>query len=112
MKIVVAVIRPRFLEEIAETLAECGIVGITATKVSGYGREQRIKGAGHSTLDNGDYENKVQTEIVIPDNRQDEVIQILDRIAKTGKVGDGKIFIKEMDNAVRIRDGGSGDVIL
>jgi len=105
MKIVVAIIRPRFLEEIAETLAESGIVGITATNVAGYDETQ-------NTFNNGAHEDRVQTEIVIPNHRQDEVIAILDRIAKTGNVGDGKIFIKDMDNAVRIRDGGSGDIVL
>ena len=112
MKTVKAVIRPHLYEKVAEALASIGVVGVTATDCMGHGRQK-----GHETIYRGTeyevkYVPKTNLEIVVDDKRVDEVVELLESIAKSGKVGDGKIFIKPVDDAIRIRDGHRGDQVL
>lgn len=112
MKTVKAVIRPDLYEKVAEALAGIGVVGVTATDCKGHGRQK-----GHTEIYRGaeyevKYVPKMDLEIVVSDDRVDDVVQLLETHARSGKVGDGKIFVKETDDAIRIRDGQQGDDVL
>jgi nitrogen regulatory protein PII len=109
MKKIEAIIKPFKLEEVKDTLGEIGIEGMTVTEVKGFGRQK-----GHTEIYRGseytvDFLPKVKLEIVIPDNRADEAVAAIIRAAKTGKIGDGKIFVSSIDEAVRIRTEEKGD---
>ncbi len=109
MKWVVAVIKPFKLDEVREGLSEVGVQGITVTEVKGFGRQK-----GHTELYRGaeyvvDFLPKVKIEIAVPDAMVEPVIDALSRAAHTGKIGDGKIFVFEMQQAVRIRTGETGE---
>ncbi len=112
MKRVEAIIRPHKLEEVREALLEKGIKGMTIEEVKGFGRQK-----GHSEVYRGseykiDFLPKVRLEVVIPDGILDSVINTIADIARTGEVGDGKIFISTIDDAIRIRTKESGDQAL
>ncbi len=105
MKLVTAVIRPFKLEEVREVLDHIGVHGMTAIEVQGYGRQK-----GHTEIYRGaEYEvkflPKVRIEIAVPDARADDVVEAIERTARTGVTGDGKIFIIAIEHAVRIRTG-------
>ena len=105
-------IRPDLYEKVAEALAAIGVVGITATECMGHGRQK-----GHKEIYRGaeyevKYVPKTNLEIVVSDDRVDDVVQLLETHARSGKVGDGKIFIKDTNDAIRIRDGQHGDDVL
>ncbi len=108
MKWVTAVIKPFKLDEVREALAEVGAQGVTVTEVKGFGRQK-----GHTELYRGaeyvvDFLPKVKIEIGVTDDLADRVIEAIARAANTGKVGDGKIFVYPLENAIRIRTGESG----
>ena len=108
MKWVTAVIKPFKLDEVREALAEVGAQGVTVTEVKGFGRQK-----GHTELYRGaeyvvDFLPKVKIEIGVADDLADRVIEAIARAANTGKVGDGKIFVYPLENAIRIRTGESG----
>ena len=112
MKKIEAIIKPFKLEEVKEGLNNKEILGLTVSEVKGYGRQK-----GHTELYRGaeyviDFLPKVKIEVVVPDERVDEVIDAIIETAKTGKIGDGKIFVSDMSNAYRIRTGESGDTAL
>ena len=112
MKKIEAIIKPFKLEEVKEGLNNKEILGLTVSEVKGYGRQK-----GHTELYRGaeyviDFLPKVKIEVVVPDDRVDEVIDAIIETAKTGKIGDGKIFVSDMSNAYRIRTGESGDTAL
>ena len=112
MKTVKAVIRPDVYEKVAEALAGIGVVGITATDCMGHGRQK-----GHTEIYRGaeyevKYVPKTNLEIVVDDDRVDDVVHLLETHARSGKVGDGKIFIRETNDAIRIRDGQRGAEVL
>lgn len=112
MKTVKAIVRPHLYEKIAEELAGIGVVGVTATDCVGYGRQK-----GHSEVYRGaEYEvkfvSKINLEVVVQDDRVEDVVALLESTAKTGQVGDGKIFIKDMNEAIRIRDGQRGNLVI
>ncbi len=112
MKKIEAIIKPFKLEEVKEGLNNKEILGITVSEVKGYGRQK-----GHTELYRGaeyiiDFLPKMKIEVVVPDERVDEVIDAIIETAKTGKIGDGKIFVSDMSNAYRIRTGESGDTAL
>ena len=112
MKKIEAIIKPFKLEEVKEGLNNKEILGLTVSEVKGYGRQK-----GHTELYRGaeyviDFLPKVKIEIVVPDERVDEVIDTIIETAKTGKIGDGKIFVSNMSNAYRIRTGETGDEAL
>ncbi len=108
MKLVTAIIKPFKLDDVRETLTEQGIQGLTVTEVKGFGRQK-----GHTELYRGaeyviDFLPKLKIEIAVPADRVDDVIEAITRAANTGKIGDGKIFITDIDQAVRIRTGETG----
>lgn len=112
MKYIIAIIKPFKLEEVREVLSELGIKGMTISEVKGYGRQK-----GHAELYRGaEYEvnflPKVKIELAICDEQLESVMQLIMQATDTGKVGDGKIFVLELLQAVRIRTGESGDEAL
>ena len=112
MKMITAIIKPFKLDDVRDALAEIGIAGMTATEVKGFGRQK-----GHTELYRGaeyvvDFLPKIKVEIAIDDAQLDPVIEAISAAAKTGKIGDGKIFIYELNQAVRIRTGESGSEAL
>ncbi len=105
MKKVEAVIKPFKLEDVKDALAENGITGMTVSEVKGYGRQK-----GHSELYRGaeyivDFLPKVKMEMVVDDDQLDQVINTIVEAARTGKIGDGKIFVSDIDQIIRIRTG-------
>ncbi|HZR17725.1 MAG TPA: P-II family nitrogen regulator [Verrucomicrobiae bacterium] len=103
MKKIEAIIKPFKLEEVKDALGEIGIEGMTVTEVKGFGRQK-----GHTEIYRGseytvDFLPKIKLEIVIPDEKLDEAVEAIVKTAKTGKIGDGKVFVSTIDEAVRIR---------
>ena len=109
MKMITAIIKPFKLDDVREALSDIGVNGITVTEVKGFGRQK-----GHTELYRGaeyvvDFLPKVKLDIAIADDRLDQVIQAITRSANSGKIGDGKIFVTALEQAVRIRTGETGD---
>ena len=109
MKLVVAIIKPFKLQEVREALVDAGITGLTITEVKGYGRQK-----GHTELYRGaeysvDFLPKILLDIVVEDGKLQEACDAIKKAAYTGKIGDGKIFITSIDEAIRIRTGETGD---
>ena len=112
MKQVTAIIKPFKLDEVREALAEVGVNGLTVTEVKGFGRQK-----GHTELYRGaeyvvDFLPKIRVEMVVADDAVDGVIEAIVKAARTGKIGDGKIFVSSVEQSVRIRSGESGDAEL
>jgi nitrogen regulatory protein P-II 2 len=112
MKIVMAIIKPFKLDEVRDALTAIGIQGLTVTEVKGYGRQK-----GHTEIYRGaeyavSFLPKVKIEVGVADNQVDKVIAAITGAAKTGQIGDGKIFVFELENAVRIRTGETSDSVL
>ena len=112
MKKVEAIVKPFKLEEVKEALAGVGIQGMTITEVKGFGRQK-----GHKELYRGaeyvvEFLPKVKIEIVVSDDVLQDVVQAIVKAASTGRIGDGKIFIAPVDDAIRIRTGESGEVAI
>lgn len=112
MKLVTAIIKPFKLDDVRETLSEIGVKGITVTEVKGFGRQK-----GHTELYRGaeyvvDFLPKVKIEVAVADEMSEQVIESITKAANTGKIGDGKIFVYEMNQAIRIRTGEAGDEAL
>lgn len=108
MKLVSAIIKPFKLDDVREALSEIGVTGITVTEVKGFGRQK-----GHTELYRGaeyvvDFLPKVKIEVAINDDLLERVIEAVSKAANTGKIGDGKIFVFNLEQAVRIRTGESG----
>ena len=108
MKKIEAIIKPFKLDEVKEALQEIGIQGLTVTEAKGFGRQK-----GHTELYRGaeyvvDFLPKVKVEIVISDDMLDKALSTIQEAAKTGRIGDGKIFISNVEDAIRIRTGESG----
>src|ERR1700743_3738979 len=105
MKQITAVIKPFKLEEVREALAEVGVQGITVTEVKGFGRQK-----GHTELYRGaehvvDFLPKIKLEIAVPENLVERVVEAITSSAKSGKIGDGKIFVYALEQVIRIRTG-------
>jgi nitrogen regulatory protein P-II 1 len=103
MKLIIAIIKPFKLEEVKQGLAEIGIEGMTVTEVKGFGRQK-----GHTEIYRGseytvDFLPKVKFEVVVTDSMVEKAIAAISASAKTGKIGDGKIFVLPIENAIRIR---------
>lgn len=112
MKLVKAIIKPFKLDDVREALSEIGVTGITVSEVKGFGRQK-----GHTELYRGaeyvvDFLPKVKIETVVDDVTVDKVIESISNAANTGKIGDGKIFVLNVEQAVRIRTGESGSEAL
>jgi nitrogen regulatory protein P-II 1 len=108
MKMVEAIVKPFKLDEVKEALTKAGIQGMTVEEVKGFGRQK-----GHTELYRGaeysvDFLPKVKIQILVPDEKAAEVVQVITDSAKTGKIGDGKIFITNVEEVVRIRTGEKG----
>ena len=108
MKLITAIVKPFKLDDVREALSEIGVQGITVTEVKGFGRQK-----GHTELYRGaeyvvDFLPKVKIEIVMPDDMVEKAIDAIRRAAQTGRIGDGKIFVSTIEEAIRIRTGESG----
>ena len=108
MKLVTAIIKPFKLDDVREALSEMGFQGITVTEVKGFGRQK-----GHTELYRGaeyvvDFLPKVKLEIAVDDAQLEQVIDAIVKVANTGKIGDGKIFVSPLDEVIRIRTGETG----
>lgn len=109
MKLIIAIIKPFKLEEVKEALSEIGVEGMTVTEVKGFGRQK-----GHTEIYRGseytvDFLPKVKIEIVVPDDVAGKAVDTVVGAAKTGKIGDGKVFVVGLEEAVRIRTDERGD---
>jgi nitrogen regulatory protein P-II 2 len=105
MKIVMAIIKPFKLDEVRDALTAAGVHGLTVTEVKGYGRQK-----GHTEIYRGteyavNFLPKVKIEVAVPSEQADKVVDAITAAAKTGQIGDGKIFVYDIDHAVRIRTG-------
>ncbi len=109
MKRVEAIIKPFKLDEVKDALSEVGIQGMTVTEVKGFGRTGGKKEVYRGSAYVVDFVPKVKLEIVVPDNMVKEVLDAIEKSAKTGRIGDGKIFVTPIDEAVRIRTGERGE---
>ncbi len=112
MKMITAVIKPFKLEEVREALAECGVTGLTVTEVKGFGRQK-----GHTELYRGaeyvvDFLPKVRVEVVVKTEDVDRCVDAIVNVARTGKIGDGKIFVTAVERVVRIRTGDLDDAAI
>ncbi|WP_035382563.1 P-II family nitrogen regulator [Ferriphaselus sp. R-1] len=108
MKMVTAIIKPFKLDEVREALSAIGVQGITVTEVKGFGRQK-----GHTELYRGaeyvvDFLPKIKLEAAVASELLDQVIEAIEKSAKTGKIGDGKIFVQEVEQVIRIRTGETG----
>jgi nitrogen regulatory protein P-II 2 len=105
MKLVIAIIKPFKLEDVRDAIGDLGIAGLTVTEVKGYGRQR-----GHTEIYRGaeyavNFLPKMKIEVAVPDDRADKVVEVITSTAKTGQIGDGKIFVLDLEHAVRIRTG-------
>ena len=112
MKLIIAVIKPFKLDEVREALSAIGVQGITATEVKGFGRQK-----GHTELYRGaeyvvDFLPKIKLEIAVSDALLDKTIETISKSASTGKIGDGKVFVLDLQDAIRVRTGDRGDSAL
>ncbi|MBS3963028.1 MAG: P-II family nitrogen regulator [Methylomonas sp.] len=109
MKLITAIIKPFKLDDVREALSEIGVAGVTATEVKGFGRQK-----GHTELYRGaeyvvDFLPKVKLEIAVADNVVDQAVETIVKAANTGKIGDGKIFVTNLEQIIRIRTGETGE---
>jgi nitrogen regulatory protein P-II 2 len=112
MKFIIAYIQPYKLEEVRDALEQAGAHGVTATEVKGHGRQR-----GHTEFYRGaeykvSFASKIKIEVVVEDSLVDPVMQAIENTAKTGHIGDGKIFVLPLENAVKIRTGEAGEAAL
>ncbi len=108
MQLIIAVIKPFKLDDVREALSRIGVQGMTVTEVKGFGRQK-----GHTELYRGaeyvvDFLPKIKIEVAVSDDQLDRVVEAISGTARTGKIGDGKIFVVNMGEAIRIRTGESG----
>ena len=109
MKMITAVVKPFKLDDVREALSDIGVQGITVTEVKGFGRQK-----GHTELYRGaeyvvDFLPKVKIDVAVSDAMVDRTIEAISKAANTGKIGDGKIFVTSLEQAIRIRTGETGD---
>jgi nitrogen regulatory protein PII len=109
MKLITAIIKPFKLDDVREALSEIGVAGVTATEVKGFGRQK-----GHTELYRGaeyvvDFLPKIKLEIAVADEILDKAVQTIVNAANTGKIGDGKIFVSNLEQVIRIRTGETGE---
>ncbi|MEM7546777.1 MAG: P-II family nitrogen regulator [Pseudomonadota bacterium] len=112
MKLVTAVLKPFKLEEVREALTSIGVQGLMVSEVKGYGRQ-----SGHTEIYRGaeyvvNFVPKIRLEIAAPDDQVEKIVETISQTARTGKIGDGKIFVWDIEQAVRVRTGEQGDEAL
>ncbi|MFW8564602.1 P-II family nitrogen regulator [Orrella sp. 11846] len=112
MKLVTAIIKPFKLDEVRESLSDLGVSGLTVTEIKGFGRQK-----GHTELYRGaeyvvDFLPKIKVEVAVAESQLESVIEAIIKVARTGKIGDGKIFVTSLENVIRIRTGETGEVAL
>jgi nitrogen regulatory protein PII len=112
MKMITAIIKPFKLDDVRDAVAEVGIQGMTVTEVRGFGRQK-----GHTELYRGaeyvvDFLPKLKLEVAVPDDRVEAVVEAIAESAASGRIGDGKIFVQPLEQAIRIRTGEEGDKAL
>jgi nitrogen regulatory protein P-II 2 len=112
MKLVTAIIKPFKLEDVRSALTDLGLQGLTVTEVKGYGRQK-----GHTEIYRGaeyavNFLPKIKIEVVVPSSAADKVVEAIVRTARTGQIGDGKIFVSPVEHAIRVRTGESDDSAL
>ena len=112
MKLIIAIIKPFKLDEVRVALSGIGVQGLTVTEVKGFGRQK-----GHTELYRGaeyavDFLPKLRVESAIPDHLVDQAIETIEQAARTGKIGDGKIFVASLEQVIRIRTGEAGEAAL
>ncbi len=108
MKLIVAIVKPFKLDAVREALTSVGVQGVTVGEVKGFGRQK-----GHTEIYRGaeyvvNYVPKLKVEVVVPDDLAERVVEAVEGAAKTGEIGDGKIFVSELEQAIRIRTGETG----
>jgi nitrogen regulatory protein PII len=108
MKLIIAIIKPFKLDDVRQALAEVGVKGVTVTEVKGFGRQR-----GHTELYRGaeyvvDFLPKMKVEVAIDDELLEQVVEVISNTARTGKIGDGKIFVVPLEQVIRIRTGETG----
>ena len=109
MKLIIATIKPFKLEEVREALTEAGVRGLMVTEIKGFGAQ-----SGQTEIYRGaeyvvNFVPKVKLELVVADNQADQIVDVISKTAKTGKIGDGKIFVLDVTQAVRVRTGETGE---
>ncbi|MCX7083289.1 MAG: P-II family nitrogen regulator [Methylococcales bacterium] len=112
MKLITAIIKPFKLDDVREALSDLGVSGVTVTEVKGFGRQK-----GHTELYRGaeyvvDFLPKAKVEVAVADQLVSQAVEAITRVANTGKIGDGKIFVTNLEQVVRIRTGETGDEAL
>lgn len=112
MKMIMAIVKPFKLDDVREALTELGVEGLTATEVKGFGRQK-----GQTEIYRGseyavNFLPKVKIEVAVPSKMADKVVKVIQETANTGRIGDGKIFVYDLEQAIRIRTGESGDKAL
>ena len=112
MKLITAIIKPFKLDEVRVALSSIGVQGLTVTEVKGFGRQK-----GHTELYRGaeyvvDFLPKVRVEAAVPEHQVEQAVEAIEQAARTGKIGDGKIFVSALDEVIRIRTGESGEAAL
>jgi nitrogen regulatory protein P-II 1 len=112
MKKIEAVVQPFKMEEVKEALKNIGVDGMTISEVRGHGRQKGHKEVYRGQEYNVDLLPKVKFELVIPDGRLDEVVECITSAARSGKIGDGKIFVSDLQDAIRIRNGDRGELAI
>lgn len=109
MKLVTAIIKPFKLDEVKDALTEAGIQGMTVSEVKGFGRQKGHKETYRGTEYQIDFVPKVKLELAVADGMEEKVMETLRTAAKTGSIGDGKIFVSDLNSVVRIRTGETGE---
>ncbi len=112
MKLVEAIIKPFKLDEVKDALLEMGIQGMTVTEVKGFGRQKGHKETYRGTEYTIEFVPKVKVEVAVADGQVQRVLETISRTAKTGSIGDGKIFVRDLSAVVRIRTGETGESAL
>ena len=112
MKLITAIVKPHMLDDVRDTLSKLGVTGLTVTEVKGFGRQK-----GHTEIYRGaeysvEFVPKVKLEIVVGDDRTDAVVEAVKTTARTGEIGDGKVFVSTIDQAIRIRTNEAGEEAL
>lgn len=112
MKKIEAVIKPFKLDDVKTALTAIGVVGMTALEAKGFGRQKGQSGTHRGSEYMVDFRPKVKIEVVVPDALAGKAVETIQKVTKTGEIGDGKIFISTIDEAIRIRTGETGDSVL